>query len=141
MLFLRLVIMVTLYTRKFKVKFHAVTYIFQNHTSTLILHIFSINRCVTCTVFHTFLYQMKRYLFLNFITANIDKCYRIKNDNLINYIPNCRFPIHRLYQSLKRSRCRHIITNTFNFHLRTCKCGIITFNHNFKSITHFNLLI
>ena len=141
MLFLRLVIMVTLYTRKFKVKFHAVTYIFQNHTSALIYHILSINRCITCTVFHTFLYRLQFYFFLNLITANIDKCYRIKNDNLINYIPNCRFPIHRLYQSLKSSRCRNVITHTFNFHFRAVKRGIIAFNHNFKSVTHFNLLI
>ena len=75
-------------------KFYTVFYVFQHHLRSLAPAFSRINAWITAVPFHLLLHCAEKYLVFHFISPYVSKINRLKNDDLIDHIPNRRFPVH-----------------------------------------------
>ena len=108
----------------------------QNQRIPLVDTVFPVNGRVTIFPFHFGFHFLHGYFFFYLVPPDAKEPDRIENDDLIHYVPDCRFPIDRLQHPFDCPRCRDIITDTFCFQLRPGITGKIAGYYDTKIIRY-----
>ena len=136
MLLFALVVLFAPVARQLKVEFNAVLHIPEKHGGTL----GAVFRCndarIAAFSVHLTFHRLIGNLFLHLVPAYVDKFNRVKYDDPVDYILDCRLPVDAFQHPFQRAGRRNVIADALQLHLRPGEKGVIPFRHNLKTSAH-----